>query len=107
MESNEIRDDQITASSEWRDHHRAANGRLNFMAEGRKRGAWSAATNDLNQWLQVDFQRSTIVTGISTQGRQDSNQFVKSYTISFSDDGKNFYCYKAGGMLKVWREVNN
>ena len=101
MESNEIRDSQITASSEWRDHHRAANGKLNFMAGGRKTGAWSARKNDLNQWLQVDFQSSTIVTGISTQGRQDSVQFVKCYTISFSHDGKKFHSHKAKGILKV------
>ena len=103
MESKEIRDGQITASSQWRIGHGAANARLNFVSGPRRTGAWSAKTNDLNQWLQVNFKRSTIIEGISTQGRQDWDQFVKSYTTSFSQDGKNFYCYVTEGILKVRR----
>ena len=101
MENYEISDDQITSSSDLRSKHRAANGRLNFMASDRRKGAWTSEINDLNQWLQVDFQRSVIITGISTQGRQDHYHFVKSYTISFSDDENNFIWYKTWGTLKV------
>ena len=104
MENGEISDDQITSSSYWYDSvhsHGAANGRLNFIRSSDRTGAWSSQTTDLNQWLQVDFQRSTIVTGISTQGRQDAEHFVKSYTISFSDDENIFNCYKTGFALKV------
>ena len=101
MENGKISDEQITSSSDWRDNHGPANGRLNFVASNGRTGSWSSGTNDVNQWLQVDFQRSTIITGISTQGRQDHYQFVKSYTISFSDDEKCFNEYKTGGTLKV------
>ena len=100
MENDEISDDQITSSSDFDLHLRAANGRLNSVA-GNDKTAWSSQKDDLNPWLQVDFQRSTIITGISTQGRQGSNQFVKSYTISFSDNGKDFTGYKLGKILKV------
>ena len=100
MEDGVIRDKQITASSEYSSNHQASNGRLNFNA---KKGAWSAKTIDLNQWLQVDFQRSTIITGISTQGRIQYSQFVTSYTISFSDDENNFQSVKAAGIQKVKR----
>ncbi|CAB4032973.1 partial [Paramuricea clavata] len=104
MENGKIRDNQITASTQHNYGHRAPNGRLNFRAGSGRTGAWSSLRNDRNQWLQVDFQRSTIITGISTQGRTDCcNQFIQSYTISFSDDGKNFRSYKPGGMLKVFR----
>jgi hypothetical protein len=105
MENGKIRDNQITASTQYNYGHRAANGRLNFRAGSGRTGAWSSRRNDRNQWLQVDFQRSTIITGISTQGRQEATQFIKSYTISFSDDGKSFRSYKPGGMLKVSRIV--
>ena len=54
MENAEISDDQITSSSEWNSNHGAANGRLNFVADNGKAGAWSSRTNDPNQWLQVD-----------------------------------------------------
>ena len=78
MENGAISDDQITASSIWNSESRASNGRLNFIATGRSRtGSWMSKTKDRNQWLQVDFQRSVIITGISTQGRQEVNQFVK------------------------------
>lgn len=98
MENGVIRDEQITASSEYSANHRSPNGRLNFDANS---GAWSAKTRDLNQWLQVDFQRCTIITGISTQGRIQYTQFVTFYTVSFSDDENNFQNVKAGGVLKV------
>ena len=91
---------KITASSVYSSNHLASNGRLNFNA---KKGAWSAKTIHLNQWLQVDFQRSTIITGISTQGRTQYSQFVTSYTISFSDDENSFQNVNAAGIQKVKR----
>ena len=95
MESGEIRDDQITASSQ-ESSYPALGARLN--ARG-----WSAKTSDLNQWLQVDFERSTIITGISTQGLDLGLgfEFVTDYTISFSNDEQNFHGYKPQGELKV------
>ena len=97
MEGGEISDDQITASSQSHYDGRAPNARLSFNS-----GAWSAKTNDLNQWLQVDFQRSTIITGVSTQGEVRYTNFVKSYTVSFSDDESNFQSFKTDDMnLKV------
>ena len=33
------------------------------------------------------------ITRISTQGRQDANQWVKSYTLSYSYDGVWWYKY--------------
>ena len=54
MENAEVSDDQITSSSDWNSNHGAANGRLNFVADNGKAGAWSSRTNDPNQWLQVD-----------------------------------------------------
>ena len=101
MEDGNIRDSQITASSQWDSGHRPPNGRLNFRAGGGRTGAWSSRYNNRNQWLQVDFRRPTIITGLGTQGRQDHNQFIKTYTISFSDDGKTFNNYRHEGTLKV------
>ena len=106
MENHNISDDQITASSEWLNINRAAHGRLNFIPDSIG-GAWSSELNDLNQWLQVDFQRCTIITGISTQGRSDHIQYVKRYTISFGDDGKQFFAYKVNENVKVRKTVCN
>ena len=97
MESREIHDDQITASSQYPSYP-PSSARLNLILE---QGAWSARTEDLHQWLQVDFERSTIITGISTQGIHYGSEFVTNYTISFSNDEQNFYGYKPRGVLKV------
>ncbi|XP_028411992.1 lactadherin-like [Dendronephthya gigantea] len=93
MEDGGILDSQITASSNWNNNHRGANGRLNFTPHSGRTGAWSALSNDINQWLQVNFQRLALIAGISTQGRSDYNQFVRSYTISFSKTGGYFTYY--------------
>lgn len=101
MESKYILDSQITASSEWNSNHGPSNARLNFQAGGGRTGAWSSKTNDVNQWLQVDLGQKTRVTGIRTQGRSDFDQWVTSFTVSYSDDGVNFTPYNPN---TVWND---
>ena len=92
----------MSASSEYNSGHRAQNGRLNFAARNGSAGAWSAKVNDLNQWLQVDLEQQTLITGISTQGRTDCcNQFVKTYIVLYSNDGVEFRPYKERSQIKV------
>ena len=102
MESRKITDGQITASTELNASHGATNGRLNFTAAGGKTGAWSALRNDVHQWLQVDLGAKTEVTGIQIQGRQDLNQWVRSFTISYSSDGTTYKPYQN---RKVWKPM--
>ena len=103
MENGQILDSQITASSAYSSAHGATNGRLNFVAGGGKTGAWSAGTADVNQWLQVDLLGKPKVTEIQTQGREDCcNQFVKTYTISYSGTTTSgFTDYTENGQVKV------
>ena len=95
MENRLIKDAQITASSEWDSNHAAIQGRLNFKAGGGKQGAWSAGSNDANQWIQVALGIYTKLTGIATQGRNGANQWVTKYQLQYSDDGIHFHFYKA------------
>ncbi|KAL9967905.1 hypothetical protein ACROYT_G026213 [Oculina patagonica] len=97
MESGLITDAQITASSQWDANHAAIQGRLNFKAGGGKEGGWSAQTNDVNQWIQVDLTSYTNVTWIATQGRNAINQWVTKYKLQYSEDGVNFYYYMEPG----------
>ena len=95
MENGQIRDSQITASSR---SDTAAMGRLNFKASGDKEGAWVPSSKRAYfQWLQVDLDRYTVVTGIATQGRNDANQWVTSYMLQYSEDGVTFVYYKEQG----------
>jgi len=98
MENRLIRDAQITASSEWDSNHAAIQARLNFKAGGGKQGAWSARSNNANQWIQVALSSYTRLTGIATQGRNAAySQWVTKYQLQYSDDGVNFHYYKEPG----------
>lgn len=94
MQSGEIPDEQLSASSEWDKNHGAKRGRLNIKKEGALRGSWSSRRNDQNQWLQIDLRtRYTAVRGIATQGRDDWNQWVTRYRLQYGNDGNNFEFY--------------
>ena len=94
MENGDIFDRQITASSQLDANHSAIQGRLNLEATGNKAQSWSAISNDLSQWLQVDLgSPNTKVTGVATQGRNDPPQWVTKYKLQYRDDEVNFHYY--------------
>jgi hypothetical protein len=96
-----MRDDQMSASTIWHSSHGASNGRLNFHAGRGRTGAWSTRKNDQYQWLQVDFGKMVEIRRIATQGRQDANQWVKTYTIAYSYDGIFWKDYAKRGSIVV------
>ena len=98
MENGAISDGQISASSQLDSSHAVIQARLHFKATADKAGSWSARSNDVNQWLQVDLgSRHTKVTRVATQGRNDSLQWITKYKLQYSDDGVNFQYYKEQG----------
>ena len=102
MQNGLISDSQISASSQYDPNHSPSNSRLFYVPHSGRTGAWSSKTNNANQWLQIDFNTPTTVVEVSTQGRRGiGNQYVKSYTLSYSDDGVSFEQYKPYGLVKV------
>jgi len=95
MERGSISDAQITASSEYSDSyfrcHLAEDSRLHTGT------AWSAATNDASQWLQIDLGvQYPTVTRVATQGFSGlfSSEWVTEYKLQFSiNDGVTFHYY--------------
>ncbi|XP_067114807.1 EGF-like repeat and discoidin I-like domain-containing protein 3 [Osmerus mordax] len=61
--------------------------------------AWSAAESDRWPWIQVNLLRRMRVTGAITQGarRRGSSEFVKSYKMAYSDDGRTWRMAKVQG----------
>ena len=59
----------VETSSNFDANHDQRNLCLDHVAGGGRTGAWSAAVNDLNQWVQVDFGDSKLVTAVSTKGK--------------------------------------
>ncbi|KAL9964355.1 hypothetical protein ACROYT_G027986 [Oculina patagonica] len=103
LESGAITNQQMTAFSQYDVNHGPENARLNHVADGRKMGAWSAVKNEKEQWLKVDFGRNVKITKFATQGRQDLDQWVKTYKLSFSKEKETTYTtYKENDADKVF-----
>ena len=64
-------------------------------------GAWSARHNNRYQWLQLDFGGWTKIIRLSTQGRQDTDQWVTQYYVRHSLDGIRFVDYQERNTRKV------
>ncbi|KAL9953934.1 hypothetical protein ACROYT_G041410 [Oculina patagonica] len=98
MESGLISDDKLSASSEFNADQAANRGRLHIQYSGGKTGGWVAATDDVNQWLQVDLgSQYTKITRVATQGRSDYRHWVFNYTLQYSNNGVNFQNYREQG----------
>ena len=99
MESGAISDGSITASSEWDAiSHGAHLARLHNTAGDGTTEAWSARTNNVYQWLQVNLGNVyTRVTGVATQGRNDYSSRVTKFKLQYSNDGVNFQYYMERG----------
>ena len=93
-----ISDGQMSASSQWDTNCAANQGRLHFQAASGTGGSWTARTNDIHQWLQIDLaNQQTKVTGVATQGRNGQNQWVTKYRLQYGEDGENFKFHKEQG----------
>ena len=101
-----IRDGRVTramfsASSMYNHHYGPWNARLQAQNRGSARGGWIAKYNNRHQFLQVDLGTTSRVKRIATQARYDANQWVKSYTLSYSKNGVRFIPYRHGKRVKV------
>ncbi|XP_015750272.1 PREDICTED: uncharacterized protein LOC107326864 [Acropora digitifera] len=102
IEDMRVASPMMRASSYQNFYCRAGSGRLNGRRQGRMGGAWCAQRSDRRQWLQIDFGALTRVTRVGTQGRQNSVQWVKTYTLSYSRNGITFVYYKENGRTKIF-----
>lgn len=101
-----IRDGRVTramftASSMYNHYYGPWSARLQAQNRGSTKGGWLAKYRNTRQWLQIDLGATSRVKRIATQGRYDANQWVKSYTVSYSNNGVRFYPYKHGRRVKV------
>ena len=101
IEDGRIPDSALTASTVYSASHVATLARLNLAAASGKAGSWAAKKNDVNQWLQIDLATLTTVTKVATQGRQDSDEWITSYSLSYSLAGSFWVQYTVRGKKKV------
>ena len=108
MENGQIADSQISASSQWDSNHAPSQGRLNYHETISKSGAWTAAYNNVHQWLQI-YLGNAKITRVATQGRNYSLSWpygfhaywVTKYKLLYSTDGVTFQYYREQGAVKV------
>lgn len=63
-------------------------GRLNSMPQPAKSGGWKAGTDAAGEWLQIDLGSVQEVDAVATQGRENSEDWVTSYDLQYSLNGR-------------------
>ena len=105
MESGEIKDSQVTASSVRSENtlYQPSSARLHNQP-----GYWRPRTDSSGEWLQIDFIDRVAVTKVATQGRSSLKSYqhwVTSYKLSFSRDAASWEFVKENGQEKVCTHV--
>ena len=97
LESGALPDSAFSESSCYSASDCSRFGRLNHER------AWVPNSDDQYPWMQVQFESSYIVTAITTQGRDDYDEWVTSYTFSSSFDNTTWtdYLNVYSGSVKV------
>lgn len=101
MQDGRVTKGMIIASSMYNHYYGPWSSRLQARNHGSLRGGWVAKHRDTKQWLQIDLGIATRVKRIATQGRYDANQWVKSYTVSYSHNGARFFPVRHRRKVKV------
>ena len=104
MESGDIKDSQVTASSVKNDYRQPFSARLYNPY-----GDWKPVNDSYGEWLQIDFIDQVAVTKVATQGRGSRSgiyeKWVTSYKLSFSKDTTSWEFFKENGQEKVCTHV--
>ncbi|XP_022093572.1 uncharacterized protein LOC110980850 isoform X2 [Acanthaster planci] len=101
MQSREIPDDQLSASSMYNNdpEYGAAYGRV---GDARTAGTgWVAGVSDTNQWFKIDIGFLSVVARVTTQTRgwRGETNYVTSYTIEYSIDDVTYTAYEESGSV--------
>ena len=109
MEAMRIQDKQITASSAYR-LHKPFYGRLNrvsFYGDPR-RTAWCADEDDKAPYMTVDLREVKTISGAAVQGASVSENFVTSFKLCHSVNGRQFECVGQANAMEVrWEWMSN
>lgn len=70
--------------------------------------AWTAAQNDLSQYLEVDLGQQYNISAIGTQGRQHTIDYVAEFRLESGIDGHDYNLYRdRNGNIKVHRQLQS
>ena len=103
-----IPDSQLSGSGYYQDNpaYRYHRSRLHTQRNddgNQGRGGWSTDRNRVGEYIQADLGQLKRIQAIVTQGRQDFNNWVKSYKFAYSTDGVTYdYVTSADGSDRVF-----
>ena len=100
MQNKQIPDAAITASTEDGFETKAYYGRLHLLRGSGRAGGWVAQSEDKDEFLQVHFGDWRKITRVAIQGREDRNQWVKTFSLSYGNDSVFFQDYTEDGVNK-------
>ncbi|KAJ7358754.1 hypothetical protein OS493_021530 [Desmophyllum pertusum] len=101
MENRNIKDEQISASSQNSYKAKPSYARLNNKSDKLSFGGWCAKDTDKNSFLQIDLLFPHTLTRIATQGA--ASNYVGQYSLTFSYDNISWFNYTVGGKIKFFR----
>lgn len=101
MQSKDIPDANITASSSLSLNHSPALARLD------RKGAWCSAPNDTSPYLQIQLGKKKSITKIMTQGSSEDLGWAMQYQIKYFKDGKWVTYQKSDGTLTLQGNENS
>ncbi len=101
-------DSQLSASSIANSAHDVQYGRLHWAGASGIAGAWCAGSNAVGQWYRISLGERTKVTGVITQGRAESGQWVTTFKFQYSDDASSWtFITDVEGNEKVWLRLGH
>ncbi|GIY80058.1 coagulation factor VIII [Caerostris extrusa] len=69
--------------------------------------AWAPKLDDSDPYIKVDLIVPTNITGVMTRGRNDANEWVKTYEIEFSDNGLEWESQETGFVVEHKGNTDN
>ncbi|KAI5610199.1 neuropilin 1b precursor, partial [Silurus asotus] len=106
MESGEISNEKITASSQYNPSWSPFRSRLNYYENG-----WTPSEDSAREWIQVDLGFLRHVSAIGTQGAISKETkkayYIKTYKVSISTNGEDWIMVKDGNKHKVFLGSHN
>ena len=63
--------------------------------------SWCALSNDMNQYLQIDFGKVLTIIGIAVQGNPTADSWVKEFYFDYGMDLNSLVTYQEYGANKV------
>lgn len=109
LASGSIHDSQLSASTSMSDWLLPSAGRLHNNLTSNSFGAWCAEDVDLDQWFQIDLQRTTNVSAVASQGIDIimAGYWVASYSLNYSCDGIKWHSYAIQGVPVIFQANND